>query len=243
MGRLVVQQIIDYTMLLKANQLLPQAAVLAATGHTSDSLPPPATARLMAATADATKEKTIHEILETEPPKGDEVIRVLYEATIMAISKYDDWFYNSCPNCPCRIQFDGDKLSSRLCPGPIEKYRQRVNVRVQDDTARTTFTLFNKEVERLVGVPIEKVIGEIGQDKIGPEAPPVLNNMVAKKCLFEVKITSYNTPGHDCYTISRLSETQSTPTPYVVEPVKLPEDVPETSNKGATETSKKQRIS
>ncbi|KAK1374379.1 hypothetical protein POM88_030572 [Heracleum sosnowskyi] len=99
------------------------------------------------------------------------------------------------------------------------------------------------EVERLVGVPIEKVIGEIGQDKIGPEAPPILNNMVAKKCLFEVKITSYNTPGHDCYTIARLSETQNTPTPSIVEPGKLPEDVPETSNQGATETSKKQRIS
>ncbi|KAK1352063.1 hypothetical protein POM88_053777 [Heracleum sosnowskyi] len=231
---------IDYAPL---NDL--KAAVLAATGHTSDTLPPPATARLMSATADATKEKTIQEILESDLPQGDEVIRVLCEATIMSISKYDDWFYNSCPNCPCRIQFDGDKLSCRLCPGPIDKYRQsyRVNVRVQDATARTTFTLFNKEVERLVGVPIEKVIAEIGQDKLGPEAPPILNNMVAKKCLFEVKITSYNTPGHDCYTIARLSETQSTPTPSVVEPGKLPENCPETSNKGATEPSKKQRLS
>ncbi|KAK1360219.1 hypothetical protein POM88_044693 [Heracleum sosnowskyi] len=111
---------IDYAPL---NDL--RASVLTATGHTIDSMPPPTTARLMAATTDATMEKTIQEILESEAPKEDEVIRVLCEATIVAISKYDDWFYNSCLNCPCGIQFDSDKLSCRLCPGPIDKYRQR----------------------------------------------------------------------------------------------------------------------
>ncbi|KAK1365479.1 hypothetical protein POM88_041040 [Heracleum sosnowskyi] len=80
-------------------------------------------------------------------------------------------------------------------------------------------------------------------DKIGPEAPPVLNNMVAKKCLFEVKITSYNTPGHDCYTIARLYETQPAAPTSVPEPSKQQKDIPETSNKDGTETSKKQRIS
>lgn len=45
------------------------------------------------------------------------------------------------------------------------------------------------------------------QDKLGSEAPPILNNMIGKKCLFEVKITSKNTPGHEYYAVARLFET------------------------------------
>lgn len=32
-----------------------------------------------------------------------------------------------------------------------------VIVGVKDDTGKTTFTLFNKEVERLLGIPIERL--------------------------------------------------------------------------------------
>lgn len=46
------------------------------------------------------------------------------------------------------------------CPN-IHSYR--VKVVAQDSSGSATFTLFRNQVEQLVGVPIEKVMGEIGQ--------------------------------------------------------------------------------
>ena len=34
---------------------------------------------------------------------------------------------------------------------------------VEDDSGKTSFTLFRNQVEQLIGVPIEKVVNEIGQ--------------------------------------------------------------------------------
>ena len=35
--------------------------------------------------------------------------------------------------------------------------------RVKDDSETTTFTLFNKEAEQLIGVPLEKILTELDQ--------------------------------------------------------------------------------
>lgn len=123
----------------------------------------------------------------------------------MDLSKHESWFYNSCPNCPRRISVEGAKFYCGRCLAHVDNYTQRyrVNVIVRDSSGKTTFTLFNKEVERLIGVPILKVISEIGQDKISNEIPPVLSNMLGRKCLFEVKANSYNKPGRDGYTVTR----------------------------------------
>ncbi|KAK1389293.1 ATP-dependent DNA helicase [Heracleum sosnowskyi] len=85
-------------------------------------------------------------------------------------------------------------------------HRFRVNAVVQDSSGKPIFTLFNKEVERLIRVPIMKIIAEIGQDKLDNEIPPVLRNMVGQKCLFEVKANAYNQPDRDGFTVARLSE-------------------------------------
>lgn len=53
----------------------------------------------------------------------------------------------------------------RYLPKGDEKYRQsyRLNVRAEDGSGKTTFTIFHKGLEWLIGVPIEKVIAEIGK--------------------------------------------------------------------------------
>lgn len=45
-------------------------------------------------------------------------------------------------------------------------YSYKVIVVVKDNSAKTTFTLFNKEVERLIGVPVQSLVNKIGQVKI-----------------------------------------------------------------------------
>ncbi|KAK1358423.1 hypothetical protein POM88_051679 [Heracleum sosnowskyi] len=85
--------------------------------------------------------------------------------------------------------------------------RYKLIVRVVDISGTTTFTLFNKEVERLVVVPVENILAELTQDNPTTEMPAVLNNVIDKTCGFDVKISSYNTNlGYEEYTVVKLSE-------------------------------------
>lgn len=63
---------IDYKPL---NEL--KAAIMANTGHTIETLPPPTESRLVGATVDALKETTIKDILHTDTPVEGEVISLI----------------------------------------------------------------------------------------------------------------------------------------------------------------------
>ncbi|WOG93712.1 hypothetical protein DCAR_0312999 [Daucus carota subsp. sativus] len=69
---------------------------------------------------------------------------------------------------------------------PVDK---KITVHVKDDTAKTTFTLFNKEAQRPIAVPIQTIIAEIGQ----------------------VKVTIFNLDGRERYTVARLFEVTDQP--------------------------------
>ncbi|KAK1383769.1 hypothetical protein POM88_021504 [Heracleum sosnowskyi] len=105
----------------------------------------------------------------------------------------------------------------------------KVIVVVKDNSAKTTFTLFNKEVERHIGVPVQNLIDTIGQLTI--EVPPTMRNVIGKKCAFEVKLSSFNRDGREGYGVARLSEI--TGTPPIAE---------EVNNADAASTSKKQKL-
>lgn len=81
------------------------------------------------------------------------------------------------------------------------------------------------------------------QDNLGPETPPVLNNLIGKKCLFEVKITSKNTPGHEYYTVARLSETLGTDTVPAADTGHTQDNGEGRSSNVNQRSTKKQRIS
>ncbi|WOH11726.1 hypothetical protein DCAR_0831217 [Daucus carota subsp. sativus] len=65
--------------------------------------------------------------------------------------------------------------------------RFRVGVSVEDTTGKKSLTLFNKEAEQFVGVPVAKILQELGQ------------------------VTPYNT-SHGCeeYTVTRVMEEVAT---------------------------------
>ncbi|KAL8095119.1 hypothetical protein AgCh_036540 [Apium graveolens] len=146
---------------------------------------------------------TIEEILDAELPDGTDVVRFICEATIINISKHNNWYYNTCPKCPKGIRIEGDKYYCEACQKETEDCKQRymIIVVVKDASGETTFTLFNKEAQRLIGIPIDNIISEIGQD-----IPPVLNNVVGKTCAFEVKVIIRNQDGQEGYTVARLAK-------------------------------------
>ncbi|KAL1822788.1 hypothetical protein ACET3Z_009566 [Daucus carota] len=110
------------------------------------------------------------------------------------------------------------------------KPRFRLTVRVEDSTAQTTFTLFNKEAEQIVGIPVDKIIDELPEGTNIAEIPPVIGNIIGKRCVFDVKINEYNTVrGYEDYTVFRLKLSHQT-------------EHASTSNKDNTDSSKKQRV-
>lgn len=44
------------------------------------------------------------------------------------------------------------------------------------------------------------------QENLTPDIPPVLNNIIGRKCAFHVKANTYNQGGRAGYTVARLSE-------------------------------------
>ncbi|KAL1818435.1 hypothetical protein ACET3Z_013304 [Daucus carota] len=83
----------------------------------------------------------------------------------------------------------------------------RVVARIKDDTGTTTVTLFNKEAEQLIGVPIQKIITEMGEPSHMDKIPAPVANLIGKLCAFQIKINNYNiTHGCEEYTVTRVSE-------------------------------------
>ncbi|KAL8097603.1 hypothetical protein AgCh_030655 [Apium graveolens] len=76
---------------------------------------------------------------------------------------------------------------------------------LQDHTGTTTVTLFNKEAEQIIGVPLQKKLAEEAVDTT--TIPPVVNNIIGKHCAFQLKITPYNIiQGCEEYTVTHVSE-------------------------------------
>lgn len=207
--------------------------IIASTGQTLATLLPPSQKRFVSTEENTVTEATIQTILEAELPAGKKEMHFLCEATITDVSRYDGWYYNACPNCPRKIRIDNGKLYCDSCTQETAAYKPRykVIVVVKDNSTKTTFTLFNKEVERLIGVPVQNVINEIGQAKLTTEIPPIVRNVIGKKCAFEVKLTSFNQDGREGYGVARLSEiTAQTPI------------ATEVGNADEASTSKKQKL-
>ncbi|KAK1402526.1 hypothetical protein POM88_002131 [Heracleum sosnowskyi] len=119
----------------------------------------------------------------------------------------EGWYYTCCPKCARKVRLLGQGYYYGSCVENVydPKQRYKLIVRVVDISGTTTFTLFNKEVERL--------------DNPATEIPAVLNNVIGKTCGFDVKISSYNTNlGYEEYTVVKLSEYDPAEVEVVAEP-------------------------
>ncbi|KAK1401671.1 hypothetical protein POM88_001276 [Heracleum sosnowskyi] len=195
---------IDYAPL---NDL--KAAILAATNSTLDMLPAPRHKPLAKTVVPATVQATINAILEMTLPPGKEFVRCACKATITDIIQEQSWYYNCCPACNRSLYLVDGSYRCRACVEPPQTIKQgyKVSVTVEDDSGTTTFTLFNKDAELLIGIPLEKVISEMPEDHLMDDIPTVVHNIVGKVCDFEIKVTSYNIKHHvEDYTVARVTE-------------------------------------
>ncbi|KAK1387913.1 hypothetical protein POM88_016091 [Heracleum sosnowskyi] len=188
-------------------------AIATATGNAAENLSKTTYNRFVTAEETTLHDLTIKEILETTLPNSADVLRRTCEATIVAILQGEGWYYNCCPRCSRKVQAVEGNYYCNHCAKEANDFKPRykVIVRVEDTSAHTTFTLFNKEAEQLIDVPVETLLTQFSEAPGMTVIPPIINNIVGKKCAFDIKINSYNTErGYEEYTVYRLSECPDT---------------------------------
>ncbi|KAK1394835.1 hypothetical protein POM88_013891 [Heracleum sosnowskyi] len=177
------------------------------------TLTAPTVEQFVTSTGETIQELPISSILKTVIPPEKQLVRCICRAQIVDVLGGNGWYYNCCPTCARAPQDMNGKYYCLACNEDIESLAQRfrIVVRVEDPTGTTTVTLFNKEAEQLVGVPLQKILVAQSQDQQLMEAiPPVVRNIIGKHCAFQLKITPYNIiQGCEEYTVSRVYEVPS----------------------------------
>ncbi|KAL8116039.1 hypothetical protein AgCh_022505 [Apium graveolens] len=190
-----------------------KAEMLISTGKTMENLPPPVVKRFVTQEGNTLEDLTIEGLLEATLPSRTTFIRRTCEATIVGIVNAEGWFYNCCPRCARKVRDNEGTYRCENCGKDATDFKQRYKliVRVEDKSGMTTFTLFNKEAEQLIGIPVETVINNIPQDSSIGNIPAVIKNVFGKKCVFDIKINAYNTErGYEDFTVYRLTECAGT---------------------------------
>lgn len=91
---------------------------------------------------------------------------------------------------------------------PIPIYR--VTVEVQDATSVTTFVLFGRHVKKMISVSAQHTLNN-DKDASQEMIPPILNNMLGKRYIFKLNLTSYNTiKKGEGFTVTQVEEVQAT---------------------------------
>nr|KAJ0204683.1 hypothetical protein LSAT_V11C500293360 [Lactuca sativa] len=157
--------------------------------------------------------KTIYK--SKEPVQVEEFIIV---GTIIGIRQDKPWCYQSCPDChvkaveipDCNEDVKLYKCTNVECNKstkvPIPRYM--IPVCVQDDSASTILTMFDREAYGLLGISARDLAEK--HTRLGFSLgiyPPELNFLKNKHLAFKVSVTKYNVKfQNSVYTISRVTE-------------------------------------
>ncbi|KAK1362001.1 hypothetical protein POM88_046475 [Heracleum sosnowskyi] len=200
---------IDYTPLNNLKHEISNSS-----GTPVDTLPPPTIKHFVTANENDIQEISIKSILAAEIPHGKDLLRFLCKAKIISILDGNGWYYICCSKCARAVKQLEGKYYCAHCVEESSSYTQRyrVVIHVEDASGSTSFTLFNKEAEQLIGIPLQKILTEIEENDNVAQIPAAIKNIVGKVCAFQIKVTKYNIT-HACeeYTVTRVLESSPLP--------------------------------
>nr|XP_004516852.1 uncharacterized protein LOC101502235 [Cicer arietinum] len=123
-------------------------------------------------------------------------------ATINDIDYKFGWNYIGCENCLTKLTQQRQQYYCPLCD-MTSKYpapRFKIQLRVSDETSTTTFTMFDKEAQKLLNTTATQLLEKL--DNI--ERPSTLQNLCNRKLIFEIRLSDKNLKeGSQTYTITR----------------------------------------
>lgn len=182
---------IDYTPLSNLKRELSIAS-----GKTMDALPSPIFKQFISADEIDTRDVSIKSILEAEIPPGKDVQRFLCKGKITDILDGNGWYYICCSNCARSVKpLEGTYYCGHCAEeSGTSAQRYRVVIRIEDSCSTTTVTLFNKEAEQLIGIPLQKILAEMEENEDVAQIPPAIKNIIGKFCAFQIKVTLQHHP-------------------------------------------------
>ncbi|KAK1395188.1 hypothetical protein POM88_014244 [Heracleum sosnowskyi] len=102
------------------------------------------------------------------------------------------WFNNCYPRCARKVCAIDETFYCDNCAKETNDFKPRYKL---------------IEAEHLIGVPVEHLITDITEGTTLDDTPPVIKNIVGKRCAFDVKINAYNTErGFEEFTVYCLNE-------------------------------------
>ncbi|KAM7466024.1 hypothetical protein LguiB_013586 [Lonicera macranthoides] len=159
--------------------------------------------------------KTIYEILNLHSDSSSEEIVLTCKATIYGIDKEAGWFYNSCRLCGKKVKENGSTFWCSKCNNDEQfpKPRYKLHVQVKDESASTTFVIFDKEAEKILKVPVTQLYkGKNILESIS-SIPDGVTQIIGNTYEFQLKLNQFNlVKGLENYTVTTIASTESVPT-------------------------------
>ncbi|KAK9683339.1 hypothetical protein RND81_10G133400 [Saponaria officinalis] len=137
------------------------------------------------------QQKTITELIHMDMPNKEE--QFICKGIITEVRTDVDWRYLSCTTC--KNELDAQRKCAR-CNNNIDYPMQRYRIMaiISDGIAAVNIVLFNKEAEKVIGKPIEKLV-DISEKEEGKEQVyEILRQCEGKQYTFKVKVaeSKYN---------------------------------------------------
>lgn len=82
------------------------------------------------------------------------------------------------------------KLGKKNLTCPINLHRCKLQVQVEDSSGSTTFVIFDREAEHLLGIPTIFLLEK--REDTASNCPPILKKIEEKQFIFQIRLNDYN---------------------------------------------------
>ncbi|XP_020276650.1 uncharacterized protein LOC109850969 [Asparagus officinalis] len=118
------------------------------------------------------------------------------------------WRYSGCPDCSKKSLIAGNSFWCEKCNKQVMAQNcYKITLEVEDYSAVSTITLFNREAEKLFKVSADEMAKNLVKIKGKEVFPPLIKGIVGKKIKVQIKLTKYNyIEGNEGFTVMKLIE-------------------------------------
>ncbi|CAL1407867.1 unnamed protein product [Linum trigynum] len=119
----------------------------------------------------------------------------------------NDWFYDGCTKCPCKVQAEADKFYCNKCQTTSRNSvkRFRVQVSVNDPTGEAVFVLFDGEGKKFFGISAQALYAD--KENEPSDVPAALLTIEHMEVEFHIKVKEFNVKksSHE-FTVWKINE-------------------------------------
>ncbi|ONK65015.1 uncharacterized protein A4U43_C07F32590 [Asparagus officinalis] len=151
---------------------------------------------------------TLNDLLFFNDPRTSNEYYFICEVIIIGIIEHMKWRYSGCPDCSKKSLIAGNSFWCEKCNKQVMAQNcYKITLEVEDYSAVSTITLFNREAEKLFKVSADEMAKNLVKIKGKEVFPPLIKGIVGKKIKVQIKLTKYNyIEGNEGFTVMKLIE-------------------------------------